>query len=58
MKSILKIEVYQINLMKNLEKMGLDKGLVDGYIAGQEAIANNEVKQFTIWLVVNKIMQK
>ena len=28
---------------EELEKMGLDKGLVDGYIAGQEAIANNEV---------------
>ena len=26
-----------------LAKMGLDKGLVDGYIAGQEAIANQEV---------------
>ena len=29
---------------EELSKMGLDKGLVDGYIAGQEAIANNEVK--------------
>ena len=25
--------------------MGLNKDLVDGYIAGQEAIANNEVAQ-------------
>ena len=29
---------------KELEKMGLDKGLVDGYIAGQEAIATQEIK--------------
>ena len=29
---------------EELEKMGLDKDLVDGYIAGQEAIANNDVK--------------
>ena len=34
--------------MKNLDKMGLDKDLVDGYIAGQEAIANNDVAQFII----------
>jgi hypothetical protein len=27
-----------------LSKMGLDKNLVDGYIAGQQAIANSEVK--------------
>ena len=27
-----------------LNKMGLDKQLVDGYIAGQEAIANSEVR--------------
>lgn len=30
---------------EELNKMGLDKNLVDGYIAGQEAIANNEVTQ-------------
>jgi hypothetical protein len=29
----------------DLEKMGLDKNLVDGYIAGQKAIAEAEVKQ-------------
>ena len=29
---------------KELNKMGLDKSLVDGYIAGQQAIANAEVK--------------
>lgn len=29
---------------KELSKMGLDKNLVDGYIAGQQAIANSEVK--------------
>ena len=28
---------------EELNKMGLDKNLVDGYIAGQEAIANNDV---------------
>jgi len=28
-----------------LNKMGLDKNLVDGYISGQKAIADNEVKQ-------------
>ena len=28
---------------EELNKMGLDKDLVDGYIAGQEAIANNDV---------------
>lgn len=30
---------------EELSKMGLDKSLVDGYIAGQEAIANTEVQQ-------------
>ena len=30
---------------EELGKMGLDKHLVDGYIAGQEAIANTEVQQ-------------
>tara|TARA_X000001036_G_C20533141_1_gene747090 strand:+ start:162 stop:944 length:783 start_codon:yes stop_codon:yes gene_type:complete len=30
---------------EELNKMGLDKSLVDGYIAGQEAIANTEVQQ-------------
>jgi len=30
---------------KDLAKMGLDKNLVDGYIAGQKAIAEAEVKQ-------------
>lgn len=30
---------------EELNKMGLDKGLVDNYIAGQEAIANTEVQQ-------------
>jgi len=30
---------------EELGKMGLDKSLVDGYIAGQEAIANTEVQQ-------------
>ena len=30
---------------EELNKLGLDKNLVDGYIAGQEAIANNEVAQ-------------
>ena len=30
---------------EELNKMGLNKDLVDGYIAGQEAIANNEVAQ-------------
>jgi len=29
---------------EELSKMGLDKNLVDGYIAGQQAIANSEVK--------------
>ena len=29
---------------EELNKMGLDKNLVDGYIAGQEAIANTEVQ--------------
>jgi len=29
---------------EELNKMGLDKSLVDGYIAGQEAIANTEVQ--------------
>ena len=29
---------------EELNKMGLDKNLVDGYIAGQEAIANNDVQ--------------
>jgi len=29
---------------EELSKMGLDKNLVDGYIAGQEAIANSEVQ--------------
>ena len=29
---------------EELSKMGLDKSLVDGYIAGQEAIANTEVQ--------------
>jgi len=29
---------------KSLEKLGLNKDLVDGYIAGQKAIADNEVK--------------
>jgi len=29
---------------EELNKMGLDKTLVDGYIAGQQAIANSEVK--------------
>ena len=29
----------------DLAKMGLDKNLVDGYIAGQKAIADNEIKQ-------------
>jgi hypothetical protein len=29
---------------EELNKMGLDKNLVDGYIAGQEAIANSEVQ--------------
>ena len=29
---------------KSLEKLGLNKELVDGYIAGQKAIADNEVK--------------
>ena len=29
---------------EELSKMGLDKNLVDGYIAGQQAIANAEVK--------------
>ena len=29
---------------EELSKMGLDKNLVDGYIAGQEAIANTEVQ--------------
>ena len=30
---------------EELDKMGLNKELVDGYIAGQEAIANTEVQQ-------------
>jgi len=30
---------------EELSKMGLDKSLVDNYIAGQEAIANTEVQQ-------------
>ena len=30
---------------EELSKMGLDKSLVDGYISGQKAIADNEVKQ-------------
>jgi hypothetical protein len=30
---------------EELNQMGLDKGLVDNYIAGQEAIANTEVQQ-------------
>jgi len=30
---------------EELNKMGLNKDLVDGYIAGQEAIANNDVQQ-------------
>ena len=30
---------------KSLEKLGLNKDLVDGYIAGQKAIAEAEVKQ-------------
>ena len=29
---------------EELNKMGLNKDLVDGYIAGQEAIANNDVQ--------------
>jgi len=33
------------NSYNELNKMGLDKSLVDGYIAGQQAIANNEVQQ-------------
>jgi hypothetical protein len=32
------------NSYEELNKMGLDKSLVDGYIAGQEAIANTEVQ--------------
>ena len=32
------------NSYDELSKMGLDKNLVDGYIAGQEAIANTEVQ--------------
>jgi len=33
------------NSYDELSKMGLDKSLVDGYIAGQQSIANNEVQQ-------------
>ena len=33
------------NSYEELSKMGLDKGLVDGYISGQKAIADGEVKQ-------------
>ena len=32
------------NSYKELNDMGLDKNLVDGYIAGQQAIANNDVR--------------
>lgn len=33
------------NSYDELSKMGLDKSLVDGYIAGQQSIANTEVQQ-------------